>query len=328
MSLLLGVDGGGTKTVAALATFEGQLVGVARTGPSNPQSIGTLGAARAVRLAIDAALARAGGTESEIVASAFGIAGADFERGTALVARTIRGVGSFGRTFVDNDSLLVLRLGAPDFVGVGLVAGTGTNCVGRGSSGQRFQIGGMGHISGDLGSASDLATLAVREAWRQSDGRSNPTPLRARVRDVFGTNDLEAIAAAWEEDATLVPRLVSVLFECARAEDGAALEILDFVGAQLAEAATTCARGLGLDRPTIALGGSMLATEGHEPLRRVVRRRICAALERAAVCGPSEHPVVGALLIAADLMGATGFEAKARSAARGMDFSKSVQAEE
>ncbi|MBI2376379.1 MAG: hypothetical protein HYV07_20460 [Deltaproteobacteria bacterium] len=315
-SLILGVDGGGTKTVAALATLDGELVGRGSSGGSNPQSMGIESAARAVEEAIEGALKAANARREDIAASAFGMSGADFDRGRRLVEATVGSLGSFGRTFVENDTLLVLRLASKELVGVGLVSGTGINCIGLDRSGRRIQIGGMGAVSGDLGSASDLAELAIAEAWRQVDGRTVATDLGGAVLDAFGTRDLEAIAEAWGSASPRVPSVVSALFACARARDPAALSVLGVAARRLGEAAATCAVRLGLAEPVVALGGSMFSLPGHEPFRAAVMRDVLKRIPAAHVRAPVEAPVTGALLLAADQLGRSELEDVLRAAAR------------
>ena len=49
MNLVLGVDGGGSKTHAAVADDEGRLLGFATNGPSNWETVGLRGAADSLR---------------------------------------------------------------------------------------------------------------------------------------------------------------------------------------------------------------------------------------------------------------------------------------
>ena len=57
--LIVGVDGGNSKTDIILADTSGRLLAWVRVGGSNPQGIGLLPAAALLRSGIDAALARA-----------------------------------------------------------------------------------------------------------------------------------------------------------------------------------------------------------------------------------------------------------------------------
>ena len=64
--LIVGVDGGNSKTDIILADTSGRLLAWVRVGGSNPQGIGLLPAAALLRSGIDAALARAKGVVSVV----------------------------------------------------------------------------------------------------------------------------------------------------------------------------------------------------------------------------------------------------------------------
>src|SRR5918911_3345522 len=93
MSYVLGIDAGGTRTTALLATVEGKAIAEGAGGPGNFQAVGEDAAGGSIEAAIDGALAAAPGgpvTREQIAAVAAGLAGmhvpADYERVTALVS--------------------------------------------------------------------------------------------------------------------------------------------------------------------------------------------------------------------------------------------------
>jgi len=49
---VIGVDGGGTKTVAALADLDGKILRIGRTGSSSPRNVGIKRAAQNIAQAI------------------------------------------------------------------------------------------------------------------------------------------------------------------------------------------------------------------------------------------------------------------------------------
>src|SRR5690349_23074473 len=74
--LLLGVDGGGSRTRALLAGANGCVLGAGAAGPSNYQSVGFAAATEALHTAIAGARAAAGiAPETPVDAACFGLAG-------------------------------------------------------------------------------------------------------------------------------------------------------------------------------------------------------------------------------------------------------------
>src|SRR5258708_419174 len=73
--LLLGVDGGGTKTHALVVDANQQVLGEGTSGPSNPLRVGVGNAASSIRDAVDKACAAAGVQRTQIAAAEIGLAG-------------------------------------------------------------------------------------------------------------------------------------------------------------------------------------------------------------------------------------------------------------
>lgn len=303
----LGVDGGGTKTVAVICDERGHVVGAGRAGGCNYQSIGERAASSELRAAVESALGSAGLKIDDIDSAALGVAGADREEEMAIVEKMVAGVVPVERVFVENDALLVLRAATRDAVGVGLVAGTGTNCVGRDRYGRRHQIGGMGYVSGDVGFAEDLAMRAVGGAWMATDGRTGPSTLSSAIVETLGLSRIEdthqkLVRGVFPE--SLVRKIVACLFAQARAKDGLALRIIEDTGQRLGAAAAALMRTLVLRGPNavVVLGGAMFQTPGHEALVEAAERRIRDTVNEAHVVLLTVKPVVGAVLFARDLV--------------------------
>lgn len=306
--LFLGVDGGGTKTLAVIADAEGHILAAGRAGGSNYQAVGERAAGLELRVAIDAALRSCGAKLEQITAAGFGIAGADREPEMQAVLHMVDRVAPVARRFVENDALLVLRAATKDAVGVGLISGTGTNCIGRDRYGRRLQVGGMGAVSGDAGYAEDLARRTVGAAWMASDGRTAPSSLSSAIPRALGLSAVEEtprIMVHGEMLEASVRKVVSALFEEARRGDGMACRIIEDAGQRLGAAAVAVMRTLVLrgSNAVVVLGGAMFQTPGHESLVEATEKRIRETVTEAHVILLEHLPVVGALLFARDVVG-------------------------
>lgn len=307
-ALFLGVDGGGTKTIAVVSNAEGHILSAGRAGCSNYQSIGERAAGTEMRAAVDVALRSCGAGFGDIAAAGFGIAGADREPEMEIVHRLVDDFAPVPRRFVENDALLVLRAATKDAVGVGLVAGTGTNCVGRDRYGRRLQVGGMGLVSGDVGYAEDLAMRAVGAAWMASDGRAAPSTLATAVPAALGVARIEQVPRLLVHgelpDARL-KKVVECLFHEAEEGDGLACRIIEETGHRLGAAAAAALRSLVLRgaNAVVVLGGAMFQAPHHGRLVEATERRILATVSEAHVIVLGVQPVIGAVLFARDLLG-------------------------
>ncbi len=198
-AFFLGVDGGGTKTLAIVADGAGELRGRGLAGSSNYHDCGRAGAEGQIRRALDLACAQAGILPEDLAGACFGLSGADRPKDFAFI-RTWLAPLLPGLDFrLENDTLLALRAGSPEGVGVAVVAGTGSNVVGRNAAGQTLQVGGLGPICGDRGGAPQLGAEAVVAAFLGRDGRGPSTVLAQRIEAQLG---LEALADIVELEAS------------------------------------------------------------------------------------------------------------------------------
>ncbi|MFL6251770.1 MAG: BadF/BadG/BcrA/BcrD ATPase family protein, partial [Actinomycetes bacterium] len=108
MSLVLGVDGGGSKTHALVADARGEVLGFASAGRSNWEDIGLEAAGAALAEAVGGALAGAGVAPAELAASAFGLAGLDWDSDRPMLGALLDPLGLGGPRRLENDSFIAL----------------------------------------------------------------------------------------------------------------------------------------------------------------------------------------------------------------------------
>lgn len=95
MSIVLGVDGGGTKTHAAVADERKSLLGFGVSGPSNWEDAGVETAVAALTAAVREALSAAALRPERVDASMFGLAGIDFPS-DVVAMKGVAGAIGFG----------------------------------------------------------------------------------------------------------------------------------------------------------------------------------------------------------------------------------------
>jgi len=303
---LLGMDAGGTKTLCILADEHGKVVGLGRAGCGNYQAAGSTGAGRELRLAIQAAIQEAAIDPVDIATAFYGISGADREEDFAAIRKILAPINPAPRMFLENDTMIALRAGTEDGVGVGLISGTGTNAIGFNRKGERLQVGGWGSpYLGDYGSAHDIAATAFRLAQRGWDGRGRPTLLYEKLIKALGLKRLIDICA-WDHADTLQPLDVAsfapLVFEAAEEGDEVAIHILEFAGTEISLAARAVLRSLFHAEDTVAvvLGGSVFQKGSHPGMVDALEREIRKEFASVRFVILDKDPVIGAMLAAAD----------------------------
>ncbi|MGQ0505237.1 MAG: BadF/BadG/BcrA/BcrD ATPase family protein, partial [Myxococcaceae bacterium] len=127
--LILGVDGGGTKTRALLSEPSGNVVATGGAGSSNPHSMGFDAATANIAAAIADARKKVAG--APIAAAAFGLAGIDSPEVRPRVTAWLETQGFAPRIAGVTDGELGLAAGTPEGWGLALICGTGALCYGR-----------------------------------------------------------------------------------------------------------------------------------------------------------------------------------------------------
>jgi N-acetylglucosamine kinase-like BadF-type ATPase len=312
---VLAVDGGNSKTDAALVAADGTLLASAR-GPGVPgmlapeETLRVLGSlARAA--ADQAGLPPAGPARRIARHLSACVANADLPEEERQLTEALRAAGWTETTHVANDTFAVLRAGldgpAPHW-GVGVTCGAGINCVGVAPDGRTTRYLALGTLSGDWGGGQGLGQESVWWAIRAEDGRGPQTALREAVAGHFGVATMWDVAAGFHTgkiggDGLL--GLVAVLFEVARGGDEVALDLVRRLAGEVCAMAVAAIRRLGLGgQPVpVVLGGGVL-TARDPLLTSEITKRFAEEAPLATLRIVDIPPVAGAALLGLDHFGA------------------------
>jgi N-acetylglucosamine kinase-like BadF-type ATPase len=311
---LLAVDGGASKTDVVVVAADGTVLGRARGPASNHQMVGM--EAMVENLSATVAEAAAGLPTAGTVIAPLGVyclAGVDLTVDEENVGAAVRSAGWTDACDVRNDAFAVLRAGATGPFGVGVVCGTGLNCVGVGPDGRSVRFPSLGELSGDFTPGG--AWLGIRGlglALRAGDGRGEPTALTRLVPDHLGLGSPEAVLEAVYTGQLPFGRLMElarVVLEAADAGDEPSRAAANQLVAEVVAMAATAIERLGLatEPVEVVVGGGLFENRRFFDLVEAgVRPRAPRADLRPMAGAP---PVVGAALLGLDAMGAGDEEA-------------------
>jgi N-acetylmuramic acid 6-phosphate etherase len=309
--LLLGIDGGGSRTVALLAAVGAEspspgsvdrfVLGRGEAGPSNLQAVGSDRALVALDEAVAAAFAAAKLARTPVAVACLGLAGAGRPDDKKVIQDWAAAVSLAQMVEVTTDAAILLSAGAPEGWGLALVAGTGSIAYGRTADGRTARAGGWGYLMGDEGSAYALVLAGLQAVARAADGRGPATGLTERFLGSLGVSQPQELVPAiyrTGRDRTALASLAPLLFDAADAGDAIALGIVEDGARELAQMVAAVAGTIGFDRsaaPLALSGGVLLASSGY-------RRCVLSALEslqfRADPVAVVLEPAEGALRLA------------------------------
>lgn len=309
---LLAVDGGASKTDVWLVGADGTVLGAARGEGSNHQFSGMDGALDALGATIDAALVASGrspATRPAALTGVYCLAGVDLPVDLERLTPAIAARGWSNADVLHNDTMAVLRAGTRSGWGVGVVCGSGLNCVGLGREGSVVRFASLAELSGDFApGGSWLGVRALGLALRWRDGRGGPTVLATAVPAQFGLPDPESVLTAVYTGSLEYGRLfelAKVCLDAAAEGDAAAAGAVGFLADEIvAMGAATVERLEATDQPVeIVLGGGLFDSE-HSFLRDKVERGVRQVAPKARFRRLDRPPVLGAALLGLDSRGA------------------------
>jgi len=310
---VLAIDGGNSKTDAALVAADGTLLASAR-GPGVPgtlsleDTVGVLGSA-AREAATRAGLSLAGAPIARHLSAC--VANADLPEEERQLDEALRAAGWTATTRVANDTFAVLRAGldgpGPHW-GVAVTCGAGINCVGVAPDGRVTRFLALGDFTGDWGGGEGLGSEVIWWAIRAEDGRGPQTALREAVPAHLGVATMHDVAVGLHtgkisEDSLI--GLVPVLFRAAGGGDTVALDLVRRQAGEVCVMALTAIRRLGLTgQPVpVVLGGGVL-TARDPLLTGEITRRFTQEAPQATLRFVDVPPVAGAALLGLDHIGA------------------------
>lgn len=297
---VVGVDGGGTKTLCVVLDPRKHVIGQGRASSSNRNSVGDEAARANLTRAVNDALTAAGLQHREVGAVCAGIAGADRPMERSIVTGWFNELFPGIPTLIYNDALIALASGTGgEQYGVVVISGTGMIVYGVDANGQMRRAGGWGPIFGDKGSGYAIGTAALAAIANAADGLGPPTALEGALLDYLDLNSPQALIPwaysdlSWARIAELSPLVV----ECAQQNDPVAVAIIEEAAVDLAAAVEHVVRNLNLlNEPiSIVLSGGNLGVGFFGSL---VSQHLHTLVPKAQLVRPNVEPVVGAALLA------------------------------
>jgi glucosamine kinase len=231
MSVILGIDGGGTNTRAAIVA-DGKIVAHGQSGSIKRLRVGAAAAEANLRSVLKDVFTQSG--MKDIAAASCGVASASMPGITEWIAAVFNDFG-IERFEVVGDEVIALDAAFQGGPGILQIAGTGSNTIGRAADGSRESAGGWSSRLGDEGSGYWIGVNAVRRALHAFD-REQPTRVIEKVSEIWGTPTMDDFINFG--DSTPGPdyaALAPAISELAEAGDPVAVAVLAQAAADLVE---------------------------------------------------------------------------------------------
>src|SRR5687767_1724710 len=262
-AFVVGVDGGGSKTRAAVIDSD-NVLGEGLAGPSNPLRVGIATAAAAVRDAVDKACSAASIKRHEIAAVGVGLAGVRREDIRARMREALIAILGIKQIELVSDGDIALSAATNGQPGIVVIAGTGSICCGINARGKRVCAGGWGPLVGDEGGGSWIARRALLAVAYESDGRGPKTALTPAACAYFHVGVADDLSTAIYAPTITNERIAGFardVIEAGASGDAVARSIINEAGKELGRTTVAVIRKLHMEneRFQVAYVGGMFS---------------------------------------------------------------------
>lgn len=299
---VIGVDGGATKTIAAISNLNGKILKIGKSGPASPRNIGIKKTADNVARSIKKVLPK---KKAKIFSTFIGLPAVEEEfrfkkeiiKKELLRYKEISLIFS-GKVMIGSDQIVAFRSGSETKDGVLLIAGTG--CVAHGWRGNReVKTSGWGWLA-DEGSAFWVGQKVYQAVLKDLDGRGSKTLLRKLIFQKHKIKDDPNLLNKLIYSKTPAEILSPLSFICdlvAKKGDKIAEDILVEAGRELALSAKTVIKKLNFPKSKfpLVLVGSIF---NSKIVLNTVKKEIQKVAPGANFIRPKAEPAISAVKLA------------------------------
>ena len=295
---IIGIDGGGTKTIGILATETGQRLTEVESGPANYHVVGEAETRAVLENILAELYEKAEVPSGSSVRCCLGMAGLGRAADREVIGRICDELGISQNRILTHDAHIALVGGTEKQEGVIVISGTGAIVYGINAEGREARASGWGYLLGDEGSGYDIAIKGLQAVARAADGRGDPTDLTDRILNRLERNEpSDLIRWAHAASRDTIAQLAEVVFDTAQTMDAVAEGVVDAAADELVCAANSVIEQLKFTEPfDIVLSGGNLI---HQTMfADKLRHRFSRIQPSASVQLPKHAPAYGAVLLA------------------------------
>lgn len=299
--LFLGVDGGGTKTLAVLADKDIEILSEGKTAASNPLRVGVMEAVAEIAEAVDLACDKLGKQRADITAAFVGLAGVRREDLRSRMRIELKKELGIEKLDVVTDAEIALFGAVNGKAGLVIIAGTGSICCGRNEAGEIAMAGGWGPIAGDEGGGAGIARRALQAIAKASDGRGEKTILSQAACQYFKSEtpeDLAMVIYSPQMTNDKIAGFTRRVIEAARENDAVALRLIDEAACELGIAANAAIKRLGLAKKKFQVAHVGGVFNAGDLIFTPLLKKIHETAPKAFLAPPQFSPAVAAAKMA------------------------------
>lgn len=307
MDYVLGVDGGGTNTIAQIVDSNGILIAENESGSSNYKSVGIENAKKNINNSILGAIRNLKNSKKIVFkSSCFGLSGNDSDYDLNIYEKIIfnnkiKKYLNPKKTIICNDTRIGLAAGSNSKNSIMIICGTGSNCYGINEKREEAKANGWDYILGDEGSGYNIGIKALRAIMRACDGRGEKTLLSKTILEDLNIKDIsELIRLAYSESFSKekIATVAETVCRTAEMGDKISIKILEEEANEAVISVEAVANKLNLSNKEFDLVfvGSVFKCEKY--FKTVLMKKLKVKFPKINFKSLTKKPVSGAIRLA------------------------------
>lgn len=259
MKCVIGIDGGGTKTLLRMTDLNSEVLAERLGDGLNLCSIEHEQVRENLVRILDEAVASV--PQAKVLSICLGAAGVMNQEHTDFMKEIIKPYAKHVQVF--NDAHIAMHANLKDGSGIVLTSGTGSIYYGKNQKGKVLQIGGWGHLMGDEGSGYQIGLQALKTVARNYDRQKKDSELLRLLLEYLDCEDFPALVTCVYDkcqEKRQIAALANLVNLAAERGDEDAVGILKQCAGQLYEMCEILIQRLELEEQPfcIVMNGSII----------------------------------------------------------------------
>ena len=299
---VLGVDGGATKTVAAIADLKGKILQKHKGGPSSPRNVGIKETALSIASVIAPLCKKNKGFRILSTVIALPSVEEEYKNKKKEIIKYLKQRKEISRIFQEkveivSDQIASFKSGTKENNGVLLIAGTGSVAHGWRDE-KEAKAGGWGWLA-DEGSAFWIGQQAFQAALKGVDKRGEETIIGKLALKEFNKNKIDVFLKEiyLGNPTKTIPWFSLICDKASRKKDKTAYKIMVQAGKELALAAGAVIKSLNFQKekfPIVFVGSVFKSRIVSDTAKKEIKKTAPGVY----FVMPKDEPVAGAVKLA------------------------------
>ena len=305
MKYIIGMDGGGTKTICAISDLKGNILYKCSGGPANFLAFGVNDVSQNIFNLIGKCVQELKINFSDIKAVLIGAAGGGRRDDAEMLENGIISLLKVNNIeiesiIVESDAIVALEGAFPGKPGSILIGGTGSIMFGKDKNGNTYRVGGFGRIIGDGGSGYSIGKKGLFAISRDFDGRGEHTLITELASAKFNFVSSENLIREVYKNSFDVASMTPVVLSAAEKNDQIALRIIDEESDELILHIESMIRKTNQPNLDVAFIGGLISNDNI--FSKSLKEKISNKIPAVNIVLPEYPPEEGAIFLAIKLL--------------------------